>query len=116
MKTNSQQLNRRLTFERQPVAADSFTGQEWEQVTEVWGSVKPTSSRESMAADAMQASLTHTVMVRWVPVLVDLKNAEWRIRYAAHSVPHTLAIVGPGREVDGRWIIFDCVEGLADGH
>jgi head-tail adaptor len=115
------QLTQRVRFEQQPLSADSFTARSWTLLAAVWASVKPTRSVEIMRADAMQAVLTHTVMVRWSRALaVPQTSAEWRIVYVDRlsGDQHVLAIVGPGRNIggQGRWMIFDCVEGLSDGH
>lgn len=118
---NSQQLNRRVRFDRQvDGTGTSFSQRQWEPLVTVWGSVRPVRSREHVAADTMQASVTHTVMVRWRPELAaGIESAQWRVAYSKGGEPERmLAVVGPGRDVEdsGRWLIFDCVEGLADGH
>lgn len=119
MGIHSQQLNRLARFERQTSAADSFTAQSWELVANAWASVLPARSSEPRLADAQQAVLTHTVMVRWTAALgVPMESAEWRVVYQDRGIERRLGIVGPGRDVQGagQWLIFDCVEGLADGH
>lgn len=116
---NSQQLNRRVRIEHQAAAADSFTAQSWHLIDEVWGSVLPVRSSEARLADAQQAYLTHTLAVRWSAALaVPVDSAQWRIVYTDRGLVRKLAIVGPGRDLQsaGQWLIFDCVEGLADGH
>lgn len=116
---HSQQLTQRLRIERQPQPATSFDTRQWELVAQVWGSVRPARSREAVAADAMQATLTHSVIVRWSPALdVPLDAAQWRITYTKAGRQRVLAIVGPGRNVKDRneWMAFDCIEGAADGH
>lgn len=116
------QLNQPVTIEQQAAPADSFTAQAWTPVVSaVWASVKPARSSEPMQADRVQQVLTHTVMVRWAPALaVPLDSAQWRVLYTDRRSGnlHILGIVGPGRDVShkGRWMIFDCVEGQADGH
>lgn len=115
------QLNQPVTIEAQPTGGtDSFTARTWSTVASVWASVKPARSSEPLAADRMQQFLTHTVLVRWMPALaVPLDTAQWRVRYTDRrsGQQHVLGIVGPGRDVShkGRWIVFDCVEGGADG-
>lgn len=113
---HSQQLNRRLRFERQPQGASSFEAQAWAFVAQVWGSVKPVRPREAVLADAMQAALTHTVMVRRSAVLAVADTAQWRITFNDLGRSRTLAVAGPARDIDAQWMIFDCIEGLADGH
>ncbi len=114
-------LNQRVHIERQLTAADSFTARTWSAVANPWASVQPARSAEMWRADSMQAALTHTVLVRWQAALVQpMESAQWRVRYtdrmSGHE--HILAIVGPGRVVndEGAWVIFDCLEGLSDGH
>ena len=115
-------LNQLVLIEQQPTAADSFTTRTWTPVAPVvWASVMPARSSEPMQADRVQQVLTHTVLVRWMASLaVPLDSAQWRVRYTDRrsGLEHVLGVVGPGRDVShkGRWIIFDCVEGLADGH
>lgn len=113
---HSLQLNRRLRFERQTQSASSFDSQAWTLVAEVWGSVRPVRPSEAVQADAMQASLTHTVMVRRAAALAVDTTAQWRITYNDLGRARTLAVAGPARDLDAQWMIFDCVEGLADGH
>lgn len=116
---HSQQLTQRLSIERQPLAATSFQARQWKPVATVWGSVKPVRSREDLQADAMQATLTHSVIVRWSPLLdVPTGAAQWRITYNKAGQQRVLAIVGPGRNLQDRnqWLAFDCIEGVADGH
>lgn len=115
-------LNQLVLIEQQPTAADSFTARVWTPVAPVvWASVMPVRSSEPMQADRVQQVLTHTVLVRWMASLaVPLDSAQWRVRYTDRrsGLEHVLGVVGPGRDVShkGRWIIFDCVEGQADGH
>jgi head-tail adaptor len=114
-------LNQPVRIEQQPTEADSFTARTWSLVAQVWASVQPARSGEPLRADQVQQVLTHTVMVRWAPALaVPLDSAQWRVVYTDRrsGLQHVLGIVGPGRDVShkGRWIVFDCVEGLTDGH
>ena len=109
-------FNRRLRFERQSQGASSFQQQVWSLVAEVWGSVRPVLPREQVLADAMQASLTHTVMVRRSAMLAMAETAAWRITYNDLGRARILAVAGPARDMGAQWMIFDCIEGLADGH
>lgn len=113
------QKDRRVRVERQTSGADSFTDQAWVLVAEIWGSVLPVRSSEPRLADAQQSVLTHTLAVNWSFALADTQQvAQWRVVFNDRGRERTMAIVGPGREVRtaGNWLIFDCVEGLADGH
>jgi head-tail adaptor len=116
------QLTQPVTIESQPAGGtDSFTARTWSTVATVWASVKPARSSEPVAADRLQQMLTHTVLVRWLPALaVPLDSAQWRVRFndRRSGQAHVLDIIGPGRDVShkGRWIVFDCMEGGADGN
>lgn len=108
----------RVVFERQTQAADTFTAQTWCEVCTVQASIQSVRSSERMLADSMRASLTHTVLVRWSPALAAvLESAQWRIRFCENGAVRHLGVVGPVRPHGFRqWLIFDTVEGLADGH
>lgn len=114
-------LNQRVRVERQSAPADSMTARTWDLVAEVWASVQPVRSAEQRLADTQRASLTHTVLVRWSAALaVPLASSQWRITFTdlRSGAARKLAVVGPARDLQhaGQWLIFDCVEGLADGH
>jgi len=108
----------RVSFERQTTAADTFTAQVWTEICTVHASIQPVRSAERMLADAMRASLTHTVLVRWSAALAAVsESAQWRICFSENGCTRRLGIVGPVRPNGFRqWLIFDTVEGLADGH
>lgn len=114
-------LDQWVTVERQGTPADSFTKRAWVTVEEAWASVQPVRSSEPRLADAQQAVLTHTVLVRWSAALAaPLVSGAWRIRFTdlRSGVARVLGVQGPARDLRhaGHWLIFDCVEGLADGH
>ena len=114
-------LSQRVFIERQLIAADSFTERSWSLVAQVWASIQPIRPSEMWRADSMQAALSHTVLVRWQAALVaPTESAQWRVRYVDRMSlhEHILAISGPGRVLSdgGLWVIFDCLEGLSDGH
>lgn len=114
---NSQQLNRRLTIERRAQAPGGFGHPVdlWTPVVPaVYGSVRPLGGRELIAAQAVQAALTHTIMVRYQPALAaPVQTAQWRIVYGSRRFN-----VLSSREFndDRRFIIFDVQEGGADSH
>jgi SPP1 family predicted phage head-tail adaptor len=118
------QLKYRVAIERQAQAATSFAAQEWVLVSEVWGGVRAKSSREQYLADAMQSSVTHTVIVRWsLDLDASTDAAAWRIKYRDRQggADRTMAVVGPPRLYEqggkaGKFLVFDCMEGMADGH
>ncbi|MGQ3001291.1 MAG: phage head closure protein [Hydrogenophaga sp.] len=110
------QLKRWVSFERRDQAPGAF-GQpidSWALIVAVWASIKPLGGKEQLAAMAVQAQLSHTILVRYRPELMQpVAAAQWRIVYAGRH----FAILGVREVNDGRhWIIFDCQEGGADGH
>lgn len=62
-------LRERVTIQQEVVTRDSFGAEvnPWVDVATVWASVRPGSSGERFltAADQMQATITHTVRMRW---------------------------------------------------
>jgi SPP1 family predicted phage head-tail adaptor len=110
-------LSERVTIERRTQQPGDFGHpvDTWAPVVcTVWANVMPIGGRERMAANAMQASLTHTVLVRWREELMQpLEAPRWRIRHGSRFYN-----IQGLRDVDSarRWIIFDCQEGGADGH
>lgn len=115
-------LTQVVSIQSQPNGGtDSFTAPTWTTVLTCWASVMPTRSAENTSADRMQQSITHTVMVRFTPLIAStLDSAQWRVSFVDRhtQAARVLAIVGPGRNVSsrGQWIVFDCVEGLTDGN
>ncbi len=117
---NSQSLNRRVDFERR-AAGGSSTPRTWTPVaTGVWASIRPFRAKEAPAADTVVATVSHTIMVRWAADLaLPVITAHWRICHADKTgAARRFAIVGPGRDLqdEGRWLIFDCLEGATDGY
>lgn len=109
-------LNRRVQIERRAQAPGEFGHpvEVWVLVAEVHGSINPLGGRELIAAQAVQAALTHTIMVRYKPALaVPVQAAQWRIRHNAR----VFAVIASQELKDARQhIIFDVQEGGTDGH
>jgi SPP1 family predicted phage head-tail adaptor len=111
------QLNRRITIEQRSQAPGDFGHpvDSWEPVVPtVWASVRPLGGRELIAAQAVQAALTHTIVVRYQAALaVPVQAAQWRIVYGArHFNVLSAREMGDARQ----HLIFDVQEGGADGH
>lgn len=80
------ELRHLLTFQVKSTEEDEL-GQPlnvWTDLFTCKGSVSPTSGRERLAAQAVQSSVTHTVIVRYVPQLANPKEvAAMRILFGA---------------------------------
>jgi SPP1 family predicted phage head-tail adaptor len=65
--TDPGQLNRRLTLEAPAESADGSGGvtRSYEAIATLWASVEPVSARADVAADALGASITHRVRIRF---------------------------------------------------
>ncbi len=115
------QLDQWVTVERQAQPADSFAKRQWSTVETGWASVQAVRSSAPRLADAQQSVLTHTVLMHWSAALAaPLESGAWRVRFTdiRTGTERVLAVQGPARDLRhaGQWLIFDCVEGLADGH
>lgn len=103
-------LNRRVTVQKPDSVLDEYgqpsTG--WVNIATVWANIKPVSGREKMRAMAMEATLTHTVMVRYRPDLLPEVDADtWRILYGTKVLDVTSAV---DLNDERKYIVFDCVE------
>ncbi len=62
-------LRERITIQNEVIARDSFGAENnsWRTVATVWGSVRPGAAGERFisAADQMQATITHTIRIRY---------------------------------------------------
>lgn len=108
-------LNRRITLEERTTQKNAY-GHEidaWTPLATIWASVKPIGGREKLRANAIGADLTHTVLVRYQKrFLPPTYAAALRISYDGR-----IFNIVSARDVDEahREIVFDCVEGSADG-
>lgn len=90
------QLRHRVTFQARDTGTDSFGQQAttWSNVlASVPADVQPLSGREMLAAQAVNAELSHTVTVRFHPLLTDpVKVAAMRISYSDGTTTHILSL------------------------
>ena len=65
--TDPGQLNRRLVLEALVETADGAGGvsRGYETVTTLWASLAPRAASDNVAADALGASISHRIVVRW---------------------------------------------------
>lgn len=87
-------LRHRVTFQTRDMGQDSG-GQQvltWSNLlTNVPADVQPLSGREMLAAQAVNAELSHTITVRFHPLLTDpVKVAAMRAVYSDGTTTHTL--------------------------
>lgn len=108
-------LMHRVILQQRSTTPDDYgqTPNTWTDLKEVYANVKPIGGREKLRAMAIQATLTHTVAIRYTSMFMPpLDSTKWRIKYG----DRIFNIVAT-RDVDeeNRFIIFDCTEGSLDG-
>lgn len=103
-------LNRRVTIQKPDSVLDDY-GQPsigWANIATIWANIKPVGGREKMRAMAMEATLTHTVMVRYRSDLLPEIDADaWRIVYGQKILEISSALDFEDRR---KYIVFDCIE------
>jgi SPP1 family predicted phage head-tail adaptor len=101
--TDPGQLNRRLVLEALVETADGAGGvtRGYEIVTTLWASLAPRAASDNVAADALGASISHRIVVRWRGD-ITLRH---RFRDGARTF-HIAAI----RERDRRFLDIDAEE------
>ena len=113
-------LRRRLTFQARPATQNSFSQQStaWADVlTNVPAEIEGLQGRELMAAQAVNAELTHQLTVRFHSLLADpIKVAAMRAVYVTPDVTRYFNL-SPGINVDerNRVIQIAASEGLNQG-
>lgn len=100
-----------VTIQQEVVTRDSFGAEvnPWTDVATVWGSVRPGSSGERFisAADQVQATITHTVRIRYRAGLNPKQRLCWDGRFLGIQ-----SVVDPdGRK---RELVLLCLE-IVDG-
>jgi SPP1 family predicted phage head-tail adaptor len=67
--TDPGQFNRRLVLEAPVETADGSGGvtRSYDAVATLWASVAPKAARDSVEADALAASVTHAIQIRYSP-------------------------------------------------
>lgn len=104
-------LRERVTIQREVVTRDTFGAEvnPWTDVATVWASVRPGASGERFisAADQVQATITHTVRVRYREGLSPKMRLKWEGRFLGIQ-----SVVEPdGRK---RELVLLCLE-IVDG-
>ena len=85
----------------------------WTDIATVWADIRPIGGRERLAAKAYEAVMTHTVAVRYRAEFLPVTTADsHRIVFGARTFQIVAAM---DHEEARKMIIFDCVEGPADG-
>lgn len=113
-------LRRKVLIQIRTVTQDTFGQQSvnWsDYMTNVPADIQPLSGRELVAAQAVNAEVTHTVVVRYSPLLADpLKVAAMRIIYSNADVTRYFNVLA-SMNVDERNKQIDLmtVEGLNKG-
>ena len=112
-------LRNRITVQRKGAALDEY-GQEsgaWIDVaTRIAADVRPVTGREKMRAMSQEATLTHTVCVRYQRLLDEPMTTDgWRVVFHSHKDRIFNIAASHTMEEESRWIIFDCAEGSVDG-
>jgi len=108
-------LIHRVVVQQRTTTQDGY-GQQldtWVDMKEVSANIKPIGGREKLRSMAINATLTHTVAVRFSAMFMPpLDSTKWRIKYGTR-----IFNIVATRDVDeeNRFIIFDCTEGSVDG-
>ena len=111
-------LRRRVLLQKRIVTQDTFGQQvtNWiDFLSGVPSDIQPLSGRELIAAQAVNAEVTHQIVVRYHPLLVDpIQNAALRIVYAPAAGVLRYFNVQSATNVDERnkQITFLAIEGL----
>ena len=104
-------LRERVTIQEEVVTRDSFGAEvnPWVDAAAVWASVRPGASGERFisAADQVQATITHTVRIRYRSGLSPKQRLHWDGKYLGIQ-----SVVDPdGRK---RELVLLCLE-IVDG-
>jgi SPP1 family predicted phage head-tail adaptor len=112
-------LGRQIVLKSRSTARDSYGGQSeaWTTVATVWAGIRPLTSRERMAAAAVQSDVSHQITIRYQPQFADPKVlAAMRAEETKDGITRIFNIQG-GWDIDEgrRFILLEAVEGLNDG-
>jgi SPP1 family predicted phage head-tail adaptor len=106
------ELKRRITFQTRATGRDGAGGvlDAWTDAFTVWAAIKPLSGRELIAAQTVNAEISHDVTVRWRTELDNPRAAAaYRITYGAR----VFNVLSVRDEKEGRqWVVCQCSEGL----
>ena len=108
-------LRRSIQIQQRSATIDSVGGQSttWTTVATVWADIQPLSGRELMAAQEVQAEVSHTISIRYQPLFSDPKAmAAMRVLYGTR-----IFNISASMNVDerNRLITLMANEGLNDG-
>lgn len=75
-------LNRRITLQNRFASVDSYGQQStiWSDQLSCWASITPLSGRELVAAQAMNAEVTHEIRIRYRPGITAAMRATYQGR------------------------------------
>lgn len=98
-------LRHRIDIEQQTTTEDTFgaTTDTWSLWTTLWASIEPLSGRELLAAQQVQADITHRVRFRYVSGV----TAKMRVVYGSR-IFNILSVANP--EERNREIVLQCRE------
>lgn len=108
-------LRHRVTFQARSKAEDSFGERlnDWSDLFASWAQISPLSGRELLAAQAVQADVTHQVTVRYRPELASPRAvAAMRITYNGR---HFNILSSLNEDERNRMVVLTVSEGLVDG-
>lgn len=104
------ELNRRIEVLENQVTRDEYGGEEsnWITVGRVWAKIEPSSGKEFLAGQQVQAEYTTKFTIRYYPALTVMH----RIRYQ----DKTYEIIGVGDLDTGhKWTVVTAKEMVSDG-
>ena len=108
-------LDKRVTIQSRSTSLDAY-GQQvdtWVDVLGCWANIRPIGGSERLQAKAVESQLTHTVAVRYNPLLMPPTTVDgYRLLYGSR-----IFNIKAGRDLDEaqHWIILDCTEGTLNG-
>ncbi|MFP3564695.1 phage head closure protein [Paraburkholderia sp. SIMBA_030] len=108
-------LRHRLTFQVKSASQDDL-GQPrnvWADAFKCWGEVSPMSGRELLAAQAVQAEVTHTISVRYRPELQNPKDvAAMRVLFGSRVFDINASM---NQDERNRLVMLQAKEGINNG-
>lgn len=108
-------LRHRLTFQRKSTDVDDYNQQKnvWVDAFKCWGEVSPVSGRELLAAQAVQAEVTHTISVRYRSELQNPKDvAAMRVLFGSRVFDINASM---NQDERNRLVMLQAREGINNG-
>jgi SPP1 family predicted phage head-tail adaptor len=104
------QMRKRVTIQARSLGSDTTGAQsiKWSDVRTVWASIAPASGAEVMAAQMMNAKVTHQITMRYFAGLTAAMRIKFGTRY--FNITEVRNLDERNREME-----LVAVEGLADG-